>query len=83
MVLRSQGAAVDQASSLVMTAKEEGHIDPSFGMRLLKEAVEDIERSLSLATDVDVVRSEALLVIQHAEELAPLAKRPRKILRDG
>lgn len=78
LILRSEGAAVDQASSLVMTAKEEGHIDPSFGMRLLREATEDIERSLSLATDVDVVRNEALLVIQHAEELAPLAQRPRK-----
>ena len=52
--LRSEGAAVDQASSLVMTAKEEGHIDPAFGMRLLREAAEDIERSLSLATDVDL-----------------------------
>ena len=83
LVLRSEGAAVDQASSLVMTAKEEGHIDPAFGMRLLQEAVEDIERSLSLATDVDVVRSEALLVIQHAEELAPLAKRPRKSYEMG
>lgn len=83
LVLRSEGAAVDQASSLVMTAKEEGHIDPAFGMRLLREAAEDIERSLSLATDVDVVRSEALLVIQHAEELAPLAKRPRKSYEMG
>ncbi|MEC7112580.1 MAG: hypothetical protein VXW72_03505, partial [Candidatus Thermoplasmatota archaeon] len=83
LVLRSEGAAVDQASSLVMTAKEEGHIDPAFGMRLLREASDDIERSLSLATDVDVVRSEALLVIQHAEELAPLAKRPRKSYEMG
>ena len=83
LVLRSEGAAVDQASSLVMTAKEEGHIDPAFGMRLLREAAEDIERSLSLATDVDVVRSEALLVIQHAEELAPLVKRPRKSYEMG
>ncbi len=83
LVLRSQGAAVDQASSLVMTAKEEGHIDPSFGMRLLNEATEDINRSLSLATDVDVVRNEALLVIQHAEDLAPLVKRPRKSYEMG
>lgn len=83
LVLRSEGAAVDQASSLVMTAKEEGHIDPAFGMRLLREAAEDIERSLSLATDVDVVRSEALIVIQHAEELAPLANRPRKSYEMG
>ena len=83
LVLRSEGAALDQASSLVMTAKEEGHIDPSFGIRLLREALEDIERSLSLAIDVDVVRNEALLVIQHAEELAPLVKRPRKSYEIG
>jgi hypothetical protein len=78
LILRSEGAAVDQASSLVTTAKEEGHIDPAFGMRLLAEAEEDIDRSLSLAGDVDVVRTEALAVIEHAEDLTPLAKRPRK-----
>ena len=78
LILRSEGAAVDQASSLVTTAKEEGHIDPAFGMRLLAEAEEDIERSISLAGDVDVVRTEALAVIEHAEDLTPLAKRPRK-----
>ncbi len=83
LVLRSQGAAVDQASSLVMTAKQEGHIDPLFGIRLLREASEDMERSLSLATDVDVVRREALLVIEDAEAMAPLAKRPRKSYEMG
>ena len=83
LVLRSQGAAVDQASSLVMTAKQEGHIDPLFGIRLLQEASEDMERSLSLATDVDVVRRESLLVIQDAEAMAPLAKRPRKSYEMG
>ena len=83
LILRSEGAAVDQASSLVTTAKEEGHIDPAFGMRLLVEAEEDIERSLSLAGDVDVVRTEALAVIEHAEDLTPLAKRPRKSYEMG
>ena len=83
LILRSEGAAVDQASSLVTTAKEEGHIDPAFGMRLLAEAEEDIERSLSLAGDVDVVRTEALAVIEHAEDLTPLAKRPRKSYEMG
>ena len=83
LILRSEGAAVDQASSLVTTAKEEGHIDPAFGMRLLAEAEEDIERSLSLTGDVDVVRTEALAVIEHAEDLTPLAKRPRKSYEMG
>ena len=83
LILRSEGAAVDQASSLVTTAKGEGHIDPDLGLRLLTEADEDIERSLSLAGDVDVVRTEALAVIEHAEDLTPLAKRPRKSYEMG
>ena len=58
--LKAQGSAVDQASSLVMTAGEEGHIDPEIGMRLLDSAEEDIERSLSLADDVDAVLEDAM-----------------------
>jgi hypothetical protein len=38
LILKSQGSAVDQAASLVMTAREEGHRDPTWGMRLLDEA---------------------------------------------
>jgi len=76
--LKAQGSAVDQASSLVMTAGEEGHIDPEIGMRLLDSAEEDIERSLSLADDVDVVLEDARKFVEQAEEIAPVVKRPRK-----
>lgn len=76
--LKADGAAVDQASSLVMTAKEEGHIDPEYGMKLLDEAEEDIERTLSLSGDVEIIQADALAAIEKAESLAPTAKRPRK-----
>jgi len=76
--LKSQGSAVDQASSLVMTAGEEGHVDPELGMRLLDNAEEDIERSLSLADDVEVVLEDARKYVEQAEEIAPIVKRPRK-----
>ncbi len=76
--LKSQGAAVDQASSLVITAREEGHVDPELGMRLLDNAEEDIERSLSLADDVEAVLQDAKLSVESAEEIAPIVKRPRK-----
>ena len=36
--LKAQGAAVSQAASLLTTAKEEGHLDPIYGMRLLDES---------------------------------------------
>ena len=78
LILKSDGSAVDQAASLVMTAREEGHRDPSWGMRLLDEAEEDIERSLSLAGDVDAIKQDSLNAVNTAEEIAPVAKRPRK-----
>ena len=81
--LKSQGAAVDQASSLIMTAKEEGHVDPSHGMNLLDEAEEDIERSLSLSGDVEAIREDAREAMDEAEAIAPTAKRPRKSFEMG
>jgi hypothetical protein len=76
--LKSTGAAVDQAASLVMTAREEGHRDPEWGMRLLDEADEDIERNLSLAGDVEEIKLDALNLVERSEEIAVIAKRPRK-----
>ncbi len=81
--LKAQGSAVDQAASLVMTAKEEGHIDPDYGMKLLDEAEEDIERTLSLSGDVEIIQADAILTIEKAESIAPSAKRPRKSYEMG
>ena len=78
LILKSNGSAVDQAASLVMTAREEGHRDPSWGMRLLDEAEEDIERSLSLAGDVEEIKADSLAAVNSAEDIAPIVKRPRK-----
>ena len=76
--LKAQGAAVAQAASLLTTAKEEGHLDPEYGMRLLDESEEDMERALSLADDVEIIRKDALDAVTAAEDIAPTAKRPRK-----
>lgn len=78
LILKSEGSAVDQAASLIMTAREEGHRDPVWGMRLLDEAEEDIERSLSLAGDVEEIKADSLNSVETAEEIAPIVKRPRK-----
>jgi hypothetical protein len=76
--LKAQGAAVAQAASLLTTAKEEGHLDPVYGMRLLDESEEDMERALSFADDVEVIRKDALKSVDEAESIAPTVKRPRK-----
>ena len=81
--LRSEGVAIDQAASLVMTGREEGHRDPEWGMRLLDEAEEDIERTLSLAGDIDEIKEDSLKSISEAEKIAPVVKRPRKAWEMG
>ena len=78
LVLKTENAAVDQASSLIMTAREEGHVDPELGMKLLDDAEEDIERSLSLAGDVQIVKEDARNSVKQAEDIAPTAKKARK-----
>jgi len=83
LILRTENAAVDQASSLIMTAREQGHSDPELGMRLLDDADEDIERSLSLAGDVQVVKADALSSVEQAETIAPTAKKGRKSFEMG
>ena len=81
--LKSQGAAVAQAASLLTTAKEEGHVDPVYGMRLLDESEEDMERAISFAGDVEVIGKEALSHVERAEDIAPVVKRPRKAYEMG
>jgi hypothetical protein len=76
--LKSQGAAVAQAASLITTAKEEGHRDPTYGMRLLDESEEDMDRALSLADDVEIIRLDALKTVEEAAVVAPTARRPQK-----
>ncbi len=76
--LKADGAAVDQASSLIMTAREEGHVDPLHGMELLNQAEDEMERALSLSGDVEAIREDARASMEKAEAIAPTAKRPRK-----
>jgi len=81
--LRETGAGIDQAASLVMTAGEEGYLDLNKGMRLLDEAEDDIERTLRFTEDVEDVRAEVARSVGHAEEIAPLAKRPARAMTQG
>lgn len=83
LILKSQGAAVSQASSLITTASEEGHIDPHLGMKLLNHAEEEMQRSLSLAADVEIIQNDALAFLEQAEAISSSVKKPRKAFEAG
>ena len=75
--LKAQGRRVDQATSLVRTAAAEGFSDPEHGMRLLDDAEEDVDRTISLEQDVVAIEADALASVEKAEQVAPTVRRPR------
>ncbi|MDP6233350.1 MAG: hypothetical protein QF839_04135 [Candidatus Poseidoniaceae archaeon] len=75
--LKAQGRRVDQATSLVRTAAMEGFSDPEHGMRLLDDAEEDVDRTISLEKDVVAIEADALTAVEKAEAVAPTVRRPR------
>jgi hypothetical protein len=81
--LRSDGAPVDQAASLVMSAGEDGHLDPKWGLQMLYEAEDDIERTLRFSEDVEEIRAEVQRAIDEAEAIAPLVRRPASAMTQG
>ena len=64
--LKAQGRRVDQATSLVRTAAAEGFSDPEHGMRLLDDAEEDVDRTISLEQDVVAIEADALASVEKA-----------------
>ena len=81
--IKASGIKIDQANSLVMTASEEGHIDPQLGMRLLDDAIEDIERTLAFSNDIEEIQKDAESLVEESERIAPTSRRARKAFTAG
>lgn len=83
LVLRADGVVVDQASSLVKEAKQVGHRDPRDGLRLIAQAMDDVERIVALADDLGAIREESVRAVEVAAGIAPIAKRPQRCMTMG
>jgi len=74
LTLRQTDAPVDQASSLMQRAKEEGFRDPLVGLEIISHAIDELDRSLRFSEDVFAVQQAALFAIQIAQDLYPVKK---------
>ena len=81
--LRAQGVQVDQAASLLQNATEVGYADPKEGTILLNLALDDIERTVAMSSDISDIRDDVYSAVQRADDIAPTAKRAQKILSQG
>jgi len=78
LIHRSKGRSVDQAASLVLSASQEGHLDPEYGLEILSRARDSMTRVIRLEEDIREIREDTEMVISNAEEIAPVVKKPRK-----
>ncbi len=78
LVHRSKGRVVDQAASLVLSASQEGHLDPEYGLEMLSRARDSMTRAIRLEEDIFEIREDTEKIISNAEKIAPLAKTPRR-----
>ena len=81
--LRSNGVVIDQAASLLTTAKQQGYRDLDYGEELIALAEEEIERTLSFSNDVDDIRADTEKFLKKAEEIAIKAKKPGNLFKAG
>ena len=81
--LRSKNSGLEQASSLIQQARDEGWKNPARGMVLIEEADREAKRIMEMAVDIDAIRSDSLSAVEKSEEIAPIVQGPRKAFEMG
>ena len=81
--LRSKNSGLEQASSLIQQARDEGWKNPARGMVLIEEADREAKRIMEMAVDIDAIRTDSLSAGEKSEEIAPVVQGPRKAFEMG
>ena len=83
LALRAKSSGMEQASSMLKIAREEGWNDPERGMELISQAENEIERITAFSGDLDAIRADALEAVERAENITTQATGPRKAFDMG
>ncbi|MBT3357235.1 MAG: hypothetical protein HN534_01175 [Euryarchaeota archaeon] len=81
--LRGQGISLEQASSILKIAREEGWSNPEQGLKMVEDALTDAEKIQAIARDLDDIRSDSLAAVERAEVITVEAASPRKAFKLG
>ena len=76
--LKSKGHNIQQATSILKIAREEGFEKPEEGMRLIDDAITDANKILAFSRDLDEIRIDSLAAIEQSELITKLPKGPRE-----
>ncbi|MBK64202.1 MAG: hypothetical protein CMB47_01595 [Euryarchaeota archaeon] len=81
--LKSLGHNVQQATSILKIAREEGFDNPSEGKRLIDDAIIDANKIIALSKDLEEIRNDSLMAIEKSELVTKVPKKPREKLELG
>ena len=78
LAIRENSSGMEQASSMLKIAREEGWSNPERGMELISQAENEIERITAFSGDLQAIRADALEAVERAENITIEATGPRK-----
>ena len=78
ITLRSNNTGLEQANSLLTTAREIGWKNPQRGLLMIEEAESEAKRIIAISQDLGDIQKDALTYVIDAENISKTAKGPRK-----
>ncbi len=81
--LHNGSTLMQQPSSLLKTAREEGWRNPERGIELVLEAEREVERILSFIDDVEEIKDQSLNAIDRAEKVTGSQGKARRMYQEG
>lgn len=81
--VQAKGVRADQAASLTRNARAVGFRDPERGFELLRQAVEDLERTLALSEDISAIRAACQAEVDAAAAVSSKPTKPKRYMNSG
>ena len=78
LALRENSSGMEQVSSMLKIAREEGWGDPQRGMDLISQAENELDRITAFSGDLEAIRADTLEAVERAESITIEASGPRK-----
>ena len=81
--LRSEGHNMQQSSSILKVAREEGFDNPEQGLKSIEDALMDAKRIMALSKDIEEIRANSLSELEKMESITTIPKGPRDLFNKG
>ena len=80
---KAKGINIQQASSILKVAREEGFDNPEEGLKSIDDSLMDAQRFIALSKDIEEIRNNAYSRLEKLELITLVPKIPRELFNQG